>query len=108
LILSKIKLPLVSWERVDFKSLIFQPSVFDPPNPFEAPDASTFSQNLRHHFTDNTIYQEIFDEIVLQAMRKRLLNGKVLYTDSTHLKESANKHKFKKKQIVRSTREYCG
>jgi IS5 family transposase len=70
------------------------------------PDASTFSQNRRRRFLDSTIYQEIFDEIVLQAMRKRLLNGKVLYTDSTHLKASANKHKFKKKQIVRATREY--
>lgn len=70
------------------------------------PDASTFSQNRRRRFTESTIYQEIFDEIVLQAMRKRLLNGKVLYTDSTHLKASANKHKFKKKQVVRATREY--
>lgn len=70
------------------------------------PDASTFSQNRRRRFTESTIYQEIFDEIVLQAMRKRLLNGRILYTDSTHLKASANKHKFKKKQIVRATREY--
>lgn len=70
------------------------------------PDASTFSQNRRRRFTESTLYQEIFDEIVLQAMRKHLLNGRVLYTDSTHLKASANKHKFKKKQIVRATREY--
>ena len=70
------------------------------------PDASTFSQNRRRRFTESAIYQEIFDEIVLQAMRKRLLSGRVLYTDSTHLKASANKHKFKKKQIVRATREY--
>ncbi len=70
------------------------------------PDASTFSQNRRRRFTESTIYQEIFDEIVLQAMRKRLLSGRVLYTDSTHLKASANKHKFKKKQIVKATREY--
>ena len=70
------------------------------------PDASTFSQNRRRRFTESTIYQEIFDEIVLQAMRKRLLSGRVLYTDSTHMKASANKHKFKKKQIVRATRDY--
>ena len=70
------------------------------------PDASTFSQNRRRRFTESTIYQEIFDEIVLQAMRKRLLSGRVLYTDSTHMKASANKHKFKKKQIARATRDY--
>ena len=70
------------------------------------PDASTFSQNRRRRFTESTIYQEIFDEIVFQAMRKRLVNGRVLYTDSTHLKASANKNKFKKKQIVKATRGY--
>jgi transposase len=47
------------------------------------PDASTFSQNRRRRFTESTIYQEIFDEIVLQAMRRRLINGRVLYTDFT-------------------------
>ena len=70
------------------------------------PNASTFSQNRRRRFTESTSNQEIFDEIVLQAMGKRLLSGRVLYTDSTHMKASANKHKFKKKQIVRATREY--
>lgn len=70
------------------------------------PDASTFSQNRRRRFTESTVYQEIFDEIVLQAMRKKWINGRVLYTDSTHLKASANKHKFKKKHVEASTRNY--
>lgn len=70
------------------------------------PDASTFSQNRRRRFNESTIYQEIFDEIVLQAMRRKWISGRVLYTDSTHLKASANKHKFKKKQIEASARSY--
>ena len=70
------------------------------------PDASTFSQNRRRRFTESTVYQEIFDEIVLQAMRRKWVNGRVLYTDSTHLKASANKHKFKKKHVAASTRRY--
>jgi transposase len=70
------------------------------------PDASTFSQNRRRRFTESTVYQEIFDEIVLQAMRKTWINGRVLYTDSTHLKASANKHKFNKKHVAASTRSY--
>ena len=70
------------------------------------PDASTFSQNRRRRFTESTIYQEIFDEIVLQSLRKKWINGRVLYTDSTHLKASANKHKFKKEQVAASTRSY--
>lgn len=39
-------------------------------------------------------------------MRKKLINGRVLYTNSTHLKASANKHKYKKKQVETSTRNY--
>jgi len=70
------------------------------------PDASTFSQNRRRRFTENAIYQDIFDEIVLQAMRRKLISGRVLYTDSTHLKANANKHRFEKKEVEASTRGY--
>jgi IS5 family transposase len=70
------------------------------------PDASTISQNRRRRFTDSTIYQDIFDDIVFFAMKKRLVGGKRLYTDSTHLKASANKNKFIIAQVQKSTREY--
>ena len=69
-------------------------------------DASTFSQNRRRRFTESTVYQEIFDEIVQQGMRRKLIGGRVLYTDATHLKASANKNKFKREQIEQSTRSY--
>jgi transposase len=70
------------------------------------PDASTFSQNRRRRFNQSQIYQEIFDEIVLQAIRRNMVGGKVLYTDSTHLKASANKNKFIEKEVAKSTRDY--
>jgi transposase len=60
----------------------------------KVPDASTLSQNRRRRFADSTIYQEIFDEIVLQAMQRDMIGGTVLYTDSTHLKANANKNKY--------------
>jgi transposase len=72
----------------------------------KVPDSSTLSQNRRRRFRESTIYQEIFDEIVLLAVKKRLVEGKVLYTDSTHLKANANKHKFKKEVVQKSTRTY--
>ena len=37
------------------------------------PDASTLSQNRRRRFNDSDVYQNIFDEIVFQAMKKRLV-----------------------------------
>lgn len=46
-------------------------------------DASTLSQNRRPRFNDSEIYQQIFDNIVEQAIAKGLISGRVLYTDST-------------------------
>ena len=66
----------------------------------KVPDASTISQNRRRRFADSDIYQEIFDEIVLQAMGKGMVDGKVLYTDSTHLKANANKNKYDLKDVA--------
>lgn len=69
-------------------------------------DASTLSQNRRRRFNDSDVYQQIFDEIVLQAMKKRLVSGRVLYTDSTHLKANANKNKHIKVEAQESSKSY--
>ena len=70
------------------------------------PHASTFSQNRRRRFNDSAVYQEIFDEIVLQAIKRKMVDGRTLYTDSTHLKASANKGKYDKTQVLKSVRDY--
>ena len=60
----------------------------------KVPDASTFSQNRRRRFAGTGIEQEIFDAIVEQAIEHKLIGGRVLYTDSTHLKANANKRHY--------------
>jgi transposase/NAD-dependent dihydropyrimidine dehydrogenase PreA subunit len=70
------------------------------------PNHSTISQNRRRRFHESDIYQAIFDEIVFQAVRRHLVDGRTLYTDSTHLKANANKNKFEKKDVEKSTRDY--
>lgn len=72
----------------------------------KVPDASTFSQNRRRRFSESGIYQEIFDQIVFQAIKRKLASGKDLYTDSTHLKANANKNKYVKKVARKSTADY--
>lgn len=69
-------------------------------------DASTISQNRRRRFRDSTIHQEIFDEIVCQAVTAGLVDGTVLYTDSTHLKANANKNKFDVVAVGKSRADY--
>ncbi len=70
------------------------------------PDASTLSQNRRRRFNESSIYQEIFDEIVEQAMKNGLVGGVVLYTDSTHLKASANKSKHVFQEVEQTPKDY--
>jgi transposase len=72
----------------------------------KVPDASTISQNRRRRFSESTIYQDIFDEIVVQAINRKMVDGSVLYSDSTHLKANANKNKFEVRDVQKSTRDY--
>jgi len=70
------------------------------------PDHSTISWNRRTRFKDTNIFQEIFDEIAFQAIQHKMVGGRVLFTDSTHLKANANKHKFTRVDVEVETREY--
>lgn len=72
----------------------------------KVPDHSTISWNRRTRFKDTDIFQDIFDEIVLQAIQHRMVGGRVLVSDSTHVKANANKHKFTKEQVLQNTRDY--
>lgn len=69
-------------------------------------DASTLSQNRRRRFNDTQVAQAIFDRIVEQAIGAGLVDGTVLYTDSTHLKASANKGKYDLAMIEKSRADY--
>jgi transposase len=71
------------------------------------PDHSTISRNRIDRFAGTDIFQEIFDEIVMQAIRKKLVDGKTLYTDSTHLKANANKGRHEKALVNASIRSYA-
>ena len=69
-------------------------------------DASTLSQNRRRRYRDDSIPQSIFDRIVEQAVRAGLVDGTVLYTDSTHLKANANKGKYDLAVVAKSRADY--
>src|ERR1700746_524494 len=69
-------------------------------------DASTLSQNRRRRYNDTTVAQDIFDAIVEQAIARGLVDGTVLYTDSTHLKANANKNRYDLAVIAKSRSDY--
>jgi Transposase and inactivated derivatives len=72
----------------------------------KVPNASTISQNRRRRFKDTDISQQIFDNIVMQAIDHNMVKGKVLYSDSTHIKANANKRKLEKKEVEVSVKDY--
>ena len=72
----------------------------------KAPDATTISQNRRRRFRDNNITEEIFNEILRQCEAKGLVGGAILYTDSTHIKAKANKHKKKQVEVAVTPKAY--
>jgi len=73
----------------------------------DTPHFSTFSKNYERRFKDSDIFEEIFVEIVNQAIKYKLVDGTTFYTDSTHKKANANKNKYedelKEKHIKVST-----
>ena len=50
------------------------------------PDVSVIWQKRLRRYNGTDVPQQIFDEIVRQAMAKELVGGKMLYSGSTHLK----------------------
>ena len=60
----------------------------------ETPHFSTFSKNYERRFKNSDIFEEIFVEIVNQAIKYKLVDGTTFYTDSTHKKANANKNKY--------------
>jgi transposase len=72
----------------------------------KVPDASTLSQNRIRRFNDSDVFQQIFDHIVEQALSQGMANGRVLYTDSTHLKANANPRRAVNEQRPEGVSEY--
>lgn len=70
------------------------------------PDASVIWQNRLRRFNGTDVPRQIFNEILKQAMEKGLVGGKILYSDSTHLKANANKNKFIEKTVKVESQSY--
>ena len=72
----------------------------------KGPDHATISSNRVRRFRDNNIAEQIFNEILRQCIAKGLVGGKILYTDSTHIKAKANKHRKTFVTVEETPKEY--
>lgn len=74
----------------------------------KTPHFSTISKNYERRYKNNDIFESIFVSIVNQAIFYGLVDGKTLFTDSTHKKANANKNNYEEEiiQVVKKRREW--
>ena len=72
----------------------------------KVPHHSTISQNRRRRFNGTDVFRQMFDDVVQYAYEHEYIDGKTLFTDSTHVKANANKKKFVRELVQKNTQTY--
>ena len=70
------------------------------------PNFSTWSQNYIRRYKDSFIFEEIFREILSQAVSYGFVDCTTVFGDSTHQKANANKRKRIKKEVEILKKKY--
>lgn len=70
------------------------------------PHFSTFGQNYRRRFKDTNLFEDIFQHILRQAIELGMVDTKIQFIDSTHVKAHANRHKYTRIKMVQKVRSY--
>jgi len=72
----------------------------------DIPHFSTFGKNYMRRFEGTTVFEEIFNTILYQAMKLKLVKMDNIFVDSTHIKAYANKRHINDILINDSTHRY--
>lgn len=67
---------------------------------------STFNKNYKRKFKDTEVFTNIFLKILEMAEKEGSLAFEQIYIDSTHIKASANKKKFRRVNIKVEAKKY--
>jgi transposase len=71
------------------------------------PHFSTFGKNYKRRFEGTDLFEQIFQNILMQCMNHDLVDTDTLFVDSTHVKAAANRKKSKKVLVAKkSARSY--
>jgi len=70
------------------------------------PDHSTISQLRRRKFNGTDLFRKIFEHILATCIENDLVDGKLILTDSTHVKANASKKSEIKVQIEKEAAAY--
>ena len=70
------------------------------------PDHSTMSANRRRRFNGTDIFRKLFETVLSECIRKGLVDGKLVMTDSTHIKASASRESEIKLKVEKEASAY--
>lgn len=70
------------------------------------PHFSTFNKNYERRFKNTNLFNNIFTKILEEANKYGFIDLSEVFIDSTHIKASANKKKYTKKEIDIEAKKY--
>lgn len=71
-----------------------------------APDHSTMSQNRRRRFNGTDLFRKLFERILADCIQKGLVDGKLIMTDSTHIRANASRQSEIRVEVKKETSTY--
>ena len=72
----------------------------------EIPNYSTWSQNYIRRYKDSNVFNQIFDNILKQAIGYGFVDMETVFGDGTHQKANANKNKHKDVEVELAKKVY--
>jgi transposase len=72
----------------------------------KVPDHSTISQNRRRRFNGTDIYRRLFERVLAMCIEKGLADGKLILTDSTHIRANASRRSEVKVVVEKEAAHY--
>ncbi len=70
------------------------------------PHFTTLGKNYVRRFRDTQLFESIFLRILEEAVHHGFVKPDVLFIDATHVKASANKHKYVKEIVEEQAKKY--
>lgn len=70
------------------------------------PHFTTFGKNYERRFADSGIFEKIFEQILLEAVRCKFVDAREVFIDATHIKASANKKKAINQSVKVQAKHY--
>jgi len=72
----------------------------------QIPHFTTFGKNYERRFANSDIFEQIFEQILLEAVRCKFVDASAVFIDATHIKASANKKKSVNEAVQIKAKHY--